>query len=321
MLVFRDPVSTAARARLQAALRGGLAGGALTYLPGLAAPGLALGALFGEMKAGGVGAAIAMDPALRPTTDDWPFFYHREPALAGSVAGAVLTRVLVVVGVAGALLILAPLAWLSGTTGAQAGGEARPRRRGRGRLAVLGYFGGIGLGFMLAEIALVQKLALLLGHPVYSLTVTLFVLLLATGVGSLAAGWLAERRAPGLSLAPVAAALAVAALAAGLPWVLRHAVVPSAAARVAGAAALLAPLGLVLGTVFPLGIRRLAGGDPSLVPWAWAINSVASVLGAALAVGVALVGGFSLVMLAGAAAYVVAFLCLFGLPEAPAAGA
>ena len=43
----------------------------------------------------------------------------------------------------------------------------------------------LGAGFMLLEVALLQRFVLLLGHPVYSLTVTLFSLLLGTGIGSL----------------------------------------------------------------------------------------------------------------------------------------
>ena len=39
---------------------------------------------------------------------------------------------------------------------------------------------------MLIEVALLQRFVLLLGHPVYSLTVTLFSLLLGTGLGSVA---------------------------------------------------------------------------------------------------------------------------------------
>ena len=43
----------------------------------------------------------------------------------------------------------------------------------------------LGAGFMLIEVALLQRFVLLLGHPVYSLTVTLFSVLLGTGIGSL----------------------------------------------------------------------------------------------------------------------------------------
>ena len=53
------------------------------------------------------------------------------------------------------------------------------------------YFGALGAGFMLIEVAVLQRFVLLLGHPVYSLTVTLFSLLLGTGHGrgAGAAGW------------------------------------------------------------------------------------------------------------------------------------
>ena len=57
------------------------------------------------------------------------------------------------------------------------GGE----RPGRGWARWLAYFGALGAGFMLLEVALLQRFVLLLGHPVYSLTVTLFSLLLGTG--------------------------------------------------------------------------------------------------------------------------------------------
>ena len=46
------------------------------------------------------------------------------------------------------------------------------------------YFGALGAGFMLIEVAILQRFVLLLGHPVYSLTVTLFSLLLGTGIGA-----------------------------------------------------------------------------------------------------------------------------------------
>jgi len=47
------------------------------------------------------------------------------------------------------------------------------------------YFAALGLGFMFLEICLIQKLTLFLGYPTYSLTVTLFALLVSSGAGSL----------------------------------------------------------------------------------------------------------------------------------------
>ena len=47
------------------------------------------------------------------------------------------------------------------------------------------YFACLGLGFMLLEIGLLRRFILFLGHPIYSLAVVLFSLLVFTGFGSL----------------------------------------------------------------------------------------------------------------------------------------
>ena len=41
------------------------------------------------------------------------------------------------------------------------------------------------MGFMLDEIALLQYFSVYLGHPIYSLCVCLFSLILASGIGSM----------------------------------------------------------------------------------------------------------------------------------------
>src|SRR5581483_9222436 len=58
----------------------------------------------------------------------------------------------------------------------------------------LAYFGLLGAGFMLIEVSLLQRFVLLLGHPVYSLTVTLFSLLLGTGLGAAWSRRIADER-------------------------------------------------------------------------------------------------------------------------------
>jgi hypothetical protein len=302
MLVFRDPVGPGLVQLIDDQLRGGLAGGVACYLPGRTGALPEFQILFSAIAAGDLDALVKAAPAVRATYDDWPFFYHRAASLMGSQAGAVLARILAVVGIAGVLLVGAPLIGLPNPGGAR-------------RLPALAYFVGIGVGFMFAEIALIQKLALLLGHPAYSLTVTLFVLLLATGVGSMASGRLAPHRSEWLNRAPLAAAVLLSLIAMTLPWLIRLTVVPSLAMRVALASALLTPLGLVLGFAFPAGVRAVSQSTPALIPWAWAANAIASVLGAVLAVAVAMVGGFSLVLALAAAAYLLAFLSLNRVPE------
>src|SRR6185295_11334550 len=53
-------------------------------------------------------------------------------------------------------------------------------------LAFLLYFLAIGAGYILIEVALIQKFVLFLGHPTYALTVVIFSLLISSGLGSYA---------------------------------------------------------------------------------------------------------------------------------------
>src|SRR5207245_7476531 len=70
----------------------------------------------------------------------------------------------------------------------------RGSRRSQRALPLL-YFVAIGLGYILVEIAFIQRFVLFLGHPTYALTVVIFLLLLSSGAGSLASRkWLAETR-------------------------------------------------------------------------------------------------------------------------------
>jgi hypothetical protein len=66
--------------------------------------------------------------------------------------------------------------------------------------------------------------------------------------------------------------------------------------RVAISILLLAPLGLLMGMPFPLGIRLVDQVNPALVPWAWGVNGFGSVVGSILAMVIAQSYGFALVI-------------------------
>ena len=93
-----------------------------------------------------------------------------------------------------------------------------------------------------------------------------------------------------------------------LPFIVRAAVGWPLGLRIFLAAALMVPAGLVMGVPLPTGVRLVAAGHPPLVPWAWGINGALSVLGATLAVFIAMNRGFSITLLCGAATYGVAAL-------------
>jgi len=76
--------------------------------------------------------------------------------------------------------------------------------------------------------------------------------------------------------------------------------------RLALAVALLLPAGLLMGIPLPAGIRLLARRQPDLLPWVWAMNGALSVVGATLAVFIAMNWGFSTTLLTGSALYLLA---------------
>jgi spermidine synthase len=186
-----------------------------------------------------------------------------------------LVATLLQAAAAGAALVLLP-AW------------ALARRGGGGAAAVGGYFLGLGLAFLFVEVMLIQRLTLLLGHPLLAAGAVLGAFLVFSGLGSGAARRLrplAERTAGQtlcrrLGSAGVAATLAAALAAAYAvalpllePWP------PLPAPLVIGlAAALVAPLAFVMGMPFPLGLEELGRARPDWLPWAWGVNGCASVL-------------------------------------------
>jgi len=78
---------------------------------------------------------------------------------------------------------------------------------------------------------------------------------------------------------------------------------------------LIAPLAFCMGMPFPTGAMRLAFTTREAIPWAWAINGFASVVGAVLATLLAIHLGFTFVILLAIAIYSLAALALRGFPE------
>src|SRR5207302_4065734 len=138
----------------------------------------------------------------------------------------------------------------------------------------------------------------LLGHPVYSLTVTLFSLLLGTGIG---AAW--SRRFDGDALRRSGATAIVVVAAVGALFVVAATPIVTWAipfprgVRMAVAAAMLVPVGVALGIPMPTGLRLLSRTAPQMLAWAWGINGALSVVGATLAIFIAMNWGFRITLL------------------------
>jgi hypothetical protein len=253
---------------------------------------------------------------IRPTTDDRPFFFHTtkigdqfgvafgQKMLFGNGLSALMT----LLGISTAnviLFVIAPLA-LAGR------GQQRPR----GWFAWLVYFGALGAGFMLIEVSVLQRFVLLLGHPVYSLTVTLFSLLLGTGLGSAWSRKLNEaslRRSGAVGIL-IVAAIALLFIVAATP-VINWAIPFSRVARMVVAVVMLVPIGVALGIPMPTGMRLLSARAPQMLAWAWGMNGALSVLGATLAIFIAMNWGFRITLLTASGVYLIGLVALLSATQ------
>jgi len=179
----------------------------------------------------------------------------------------------------------------------------RPREHKIGPYAgSVAYFAALGFGFIAVELALLQNLTLLVGHPIFTLSVLLFTLLAMGGIGSAVSG-----RVPiWLACVVVAAIGAVEALA--LPKLVPALLWLPLWGRIAVAVVLIAPLGLAMGVPFPSGLRQTGNKSLPAPPFYWGLNGIMSVIGSITTVFVALMAGFQVAMLMGAACYVLAAL-------------
>ena len=126
---------------------------------------------------------------LSPPTDSSPYFFsfvrfHAIPGILRipGVHWEVLLPLLhlTIFMLAALILVILTIVWPARRwTRLQQGSAPAPAG------AIL-YFIGIGLGFMLAEMGMMQQLSIFLGQPIYSLAVVLAGLILFAGLGSLA---------------------------------------------------------------------------------------------------------------------------------------
>ena len=176
-----------------------------------------------------------------------------------------------------------------------------------GDAALLAFFAAIGTGFMLIEVSMLQRLIVFLGHPVYSLSVILFVLLLAGGLGSYLSTRFSDHRlrAAGVQVLLVLTAVLAAAGLVTVPLTtfFGDAETP---VRIAVSGALLAAMGVFMGMAFPMGMRLAMASHRELGPWLWGINGAMSVFASVLAVAIAMALGISASFWAGVASYVIA---------------
>lgn len=273
-------------------------------------------------------ARLAAHPlVISPPSDDRPFFFHllrrllrpdelptkeKDPfefLRQWNEALALLYLLVAVVVALGVLFFLGPLLVLA--------------RRKESRVGVLTaaplllYFACLGYGFIMIEIPLLQRYVLLLGYPVYALAVVLFSLLLFSGLGSLMTSYVTgDPRRALLRLLPAIVVLGLVAIKI-VPRLVDITLGAPIALRIAVTVLSLAPIGLLLGMAYPLGVGVLRRFDEQLVPWAWGLNGCLSVVASVLAIFLGTRYGFSFAFLSGVAAYALGLIVMVMVPWLP----
>ena len=238
-------------------------------------------------------------------TDERPYFFNilkpraafsifsgaesRKGLGVGSVQGThgvmagnlVATTTLVILTVITLLLVLAIIGGPLIKTGL-------PNMRRKDFFSSIGYFAAIGLGFMMVQVPFMQRFSVYLGHPTYAVVVTLFSMILMTGVGS----FLSDK----IKLDGGARSLYYPALVVVGLLCVRFGIGPLSDATIQSGlftrclivVAVVSPVSVALGLCFPLGMRLVTKLSEDATPWMWAVNGAFGVLGAVLAVGVSM---------------------------------
>jgi hypothetical protein len=306
VLISRRPFTPADVERARAAL-------VTSKLDSVYMPGDGPSNAFGQILKSGDPAAFSDSYPydVKPVSDDRPFFFYTvQPRdLWGYIANAnsasadykinravpLLFGLIAVSLAATALTLLLPRFLL---------GARLPKQKGV--IAFLWYFLCLGAGYILIQVALIQKFVLLLGHPAYALTVIVFSMLVASGAGS----YFSRRIVGGDDdklrrvLAGIAVLIAILAFVAGP--LTRAAAAWPLGAKIALTMFAIAPAAFLMGMPFPSGLRRLEEMHPPSVRWAWSLNAAASVLGSAGAIFLAIYTGLRATLLFGGALYLVA---------------
>jgi hypothetical protein len=261
---------------------------------------------------------------ISPTSDDRPYFFHfirmqhlpefyalfkQGGLLLIEQAYPLLWGIIILSTLLSIILIIGPLIWL--------------RRRGKvnknspvAMLSVwpwLNYFLLIGIAFMVVEMTLLPRFIRFLSQPIISAIVVLAALLVFAGLGSLLSSKLKLSGARHRNRIAVSVALLLVVYNYMLPVVFDMAGSWPLLLKLVASFVLLLPLGIMMGMPLPLGLQAVVKQHPQWLPWAWGVNSCASVVSTSLGTLLAVHLGHSAMLLLAAICY--GLIILLPIPE------
>lgn len=245
---------------------------------------------------------------IYPVTDDHPFYYNyfkwdrllEGGARTGNLSARVpmgniiLLTMLVFTLIVAAIFVVLPL-WRNQRAGLKTPNAGK----------MLTYFSALGLAYMFVQIVLIQRFTLFIGYPTLAITTTIFSMLIFSAVGSLVGRRLfgVESRLPAMILV-ISALISLYVFA--MPPIFSALLGLPDMVRVVVSIVMIAPLAFFMGMPFPTGIRVVGQHTPVLVPWAWGMNGVFSVLGSTAVIIVSMFSNFTISLAAAALIYAMA---------------
>jgi hypothetical protein len=202
----------------------------------------------------------------------------------------------------GAFIILIPLA-----------GKWRELfKRRRGTLRVIVYYAVLGVGYMMVEIYLMQRLVFFLANPIFSSATVITAMLVISGIGSLLSSRYNGSRNRLIMYAVFGIAVSMIFYLTIMPGMLNALIGLPLLVKMLLAIIFIAPSAFFLGVPFPTGLATLSKNRDSLIPWAWGINGALSVSGTMLARLVSISWGFSTVLITVIILYLISYLVFSG---------
>lgn len=271
---------------------------------------------------------------LNPVTDDNPYFEHQtnfldlKPEMFKSAfaqtdravleltqnpaAEATLVVILFQTIIIAGVLIFMPL-YIS-----RNGASTRNVVSSYSKWKLILYFACLGLGYIMIEIALIQRFTLFLGQPVYTMLTIISGMLIFSGIGSaLSVKILKVLKNTIYVFASIAVLTILIAVVNG--FIFNALVRADIYWKILVSILMIAPLAFCMGMPFPIGMSRIATSPPTplskgegttnaVVAYAWGVNGFFSVIGAVAAVMLSMSYGFKMVFVISAAIYVGAML-------------
>jgi hypothetical protein len=252
-----------------------------------------------------------------PPTDERPFFFNtlkpssfyaiNDVGAHGVVAGNMrATSTLVLLFLIAVLLVAAIIVYpltRSGLPTMDAGSFALS----------ISYFALIGFGYMLIQIPFLQRFSVYLGHPTYTFAVILLSMIFFTGIGSFLSDRVPIEQHRWVLKLPLLIGAMVYLLMFVIQPLMDRTIHLELPARSAIVLLCTAPVSVLLGFCFPIGMNLVSRISGDATAWMWGVNGACGVLASIVAVAISMWLGIDTNFLIAGTLYVLLVLPAFAL--------